>query len=154
MSAEWKPTVEAVFCRILQPFAFAFGERVEAPMFPPPPPACLAGSIGFRGDRQGRLRLMISEALALGMAASILGTDLDDDETHKFKQAALMELLNVTGGHVLTDLYGAARVDLGLPECEDCDHLLWSRAASDEASMLFLVDDEPVVLQFCEDAAA
>jgi CheY-specific phosphatase CheX len=69
----------------------------------------IEGWIEFIGPVKGKLALQCEEALALTLAANLLGTDRNDFQTQADAWDALAELLNVVCGNMVTVLFDARK---------------------------------------------
>lgn len=75
-------------------------------------------SIGFSGVGAGRIDILISRALAVELAANVLGVDVEevDEDT---VQDAVKEFANILVGEFAAERYGEDQmVNLGIPSIE------------------------------------
>ncbi len=72
--------------------------------------------INFSGHREGNMTLWCEESFLCLAAANLLGQEVDSPDAHEKGKDAIKELLNMTTGNLLTNLFGSQPVfDLGLP---------------------------------------
>lgn len=139
--------VDQVLSKIMEQFAFVFPEAVSSDEFPPCNGELVVASLSFGGATTGGLVLAAPMDLCVEMAANVLGTDTTDQMARLRGADTLAEVLNMTGGHLATELEPNASSHLNPPsvsrmQCED-----WVRLAEDAGSRLYLVDDYPVILK-------
>lgn len=70
----------------------------------------MAASISFAGPATGRLILAVSPIILSPLATSMLGLDITDDVSEDGQTDALLEVLNMMCGNVLTEIYGSKPV--------------------------------------------
>ena len=88
-----------------------------------PSPAALSRSdpvtrvtLEFSGPRAGRVELHAGQALALTLAADMLGVDADDADAERLADGALAEVTNVIAGSLVASVFGTdCLVELGIP---------------------------------------
>jgi CheY-specific phosphatase CheX len=95
---------------VLEHMAFLVGESVPPDAFEPGTEAWLCCRMGFSGERDGTLTLMLPESLCREVAANMLGVDPDDSDTVTRAADAARELLNVCCGQVLLRVFGKTAV--------------------------------------------
>ncbi|MFH1009661.1 MAG: chemotaxis protein CheX [bacterium] len=86
----------SAFMRVLPP------EEVELSQSP----VSLAASISFSGPLEGRLIFAISPEILPLMVTSMLGLDEIEEIGEEAKRDALLEILNIICGNVLTEIHG------------------------------------------------
>lgn len=136
-----------IFCDVLENFAFMFGDPVEIEDLPPSDSGFLEARMTFRGKAHGTLVLAVSSGVVTEIAASILGTEPDDEATAGRARDALKEVLNVTCGHVLSALAGEEAFDLTPPTVTDLDEAGWSAHLADPDVATFSIEDNPAILR-------
>ncbi len=153
--AETRRVIGEVFESVLQNLAFMFVESVERDtlqnMEPPEdaPERFVKASMAFSGPNHGRVNLMVPEELAKELAANIIGKELDKNISQKHLQDALKEVLNVTCGNLLSAVVGSKQVfDAASPALSEHDAKAWAAFLAEPASITFMVEDWPAVLQF------
>lgn len=147
MDSNLKGVVDDVFPRMLEELAFLFADPDDGGAQGIPHDAVLV-SIGFSGERSGALEMGIGRSLGNEMAANLLGLDPDERGADRLGDDALRELMNVTCGHVLTELAGDTPVfNLTIPEVTILDGAGWDALGNDHATAKFAVDGRPVQLR-------
>ena len=113
--------------------------------FPP-----VAAAISFAGPTTGRLILAVSPEILSPLATSMLGLDISDEVSETGQTDALLEVLNMMCGNVLTEIYGSKPVfDLYPPEPisgEEAQALL--ETVPPENHLTFTVEDTRADLIF------
>jgi CheY-specific phosphatase CheX len=106
--------------------------------FPP-----MAASISFKGPVNGRLILAVSPEILTLLATSMLGLDFGDEVGEDGKNDALLEVLNMMCGNVLTGIHGSEPVfDLCPPELIPCEEAQTALATvPSEYHLTFTVED-------------
>lgn len=147
MSKEAQAVLNEALTEVLERMAFMFAEETTREELPPlEGPAWLA-YMSFKGHGAGTIRLWVPANLCPEMAANVLGLEPDDELCQERGADALKELLNVTCGKLLTDLYGEKFVfDLLPPVTEALDADGWAKALEDENNAAFVVEDRPVLI--------
>ena len=80
----------------------------------------------FVGVMQGSVGVVVLPEMCLEVAANMLGVDPDDEEAMDKGRDALKELLNITCGHLLTNIAGEEPVfDLTVPEVTELSAERW-----------------------------
>lgn len=116
MSADHKELLYEVACEVLEGLAFVFADRIDNPRQSVASGNAVEVSMCFKGDFEGRLRMMVSSDFSHLIATNVLGLDEDEPIDETAAEDALKEFLNVTCGHVLTSLAGETPVfDLTVP---------------------------------------
>lgn len=114
----------------------------------------MEATVGFRGPSQGSLTMLTPRSVAGELAANVLGVDADDESAAEQARDALGELMNVTMGRLLTTLAGTDPVfDLSPPKVSDASRERWQAFIQAAGTVAFLIDDRPVLLQFCNGSA-
>ncbi len=156
--ADRRRVIGEVFESVLQNLAFMFVESVEREtlqnMEPAPdvPERYVKASMAFSGPNQGRVNLMVPEELAKELAANIIGKELDKNISQRHLQDALKEVLNVTCGNLLSAVVGSKQVfDAASPALSEHDAKAWAAFLAEPASISFMVEDWPAILQFLVD---
>ncbi len=119
-----KEALDKVATVVLEDWAMAFvGETPEGftaseTTIPVEASVMFSGNIGV----SGQLFVMADHALAETVCRSVLGMDGDEELDIISKIDALKELVNVLGGHFLTEAFGKTPVfQLSAPECRDVE---------------------------------
>lgn len=137
---------------ILGQLAFLFADPAEPQDFAAADGPYLAGSLTFSGPSNGGMAAAMPEALALELAANLLGSETDDPKAIEFAHDALGEFLNVACGHVLTALHGPGPVFLlSAPHLFELTAPEAGALARKQGSFAFAVDGAPFLFQasFC-----
>jgi two-component system, chemotaxis family, chemotaxis protein CheY len=137
-----------VLCQILEQYAFMFGGPADKKDLPPCE-AALKAVIHFTGRLLGRVTIAIPKSMGPLIAANVLGVEADDPLAVEKAEDALKELSNMTCGQLLTTIAGTEPVfDLDVPEVVSLDAVGWKAFLDEEETLLFMVDDRPMLLQF------
>ena len=148
MESRAKELLSGVFCDVLEKQAFMFADPVDKEDLPSIEADCIRARIGFTGEMDGELVLLVPGEMCAEIAANILGTDADDELSIQRGQDALKELLNVTCGQFLTTFAGEKPVfDLSVPEITTLDAEGWQASLDDSDTLAFLVDESPALLR-------
>jgi len=106
--------------------------------FPP-----VVASISFKGIADGQLILAVSNEILSPLATSMLGLDIGDEVGEIGQKDALLEVLNMMCGNVLTGIYGSEPIfDLCPPELiswEDAEDMF--ETIPPENHLTFIVED-------------
>ena len=96
MQDQKSATLTTVFSEVLANLAFMFTD--EAPPEPPPGDVWLETTIAYSGPAAGTLRLWCTRGFSTRLAANLLGTDPDTEQS---TEDAVKEFMNI-GPQVLT----------------------------------------------------
>jgi hypothetical protein len=108
-------TLGAVASQVLEDSAFIFSEALPADRAHQG--ELLEATLAFDGKRRGQIRLVSSRAFGSELAASMLGIEPGDSEASADGTAALGELLNIVGGVLVAEWFGATvPCQLGIPK--------------------------------------
>lgn len=136
-----------VFTRVVEDLAFMFTESPEESDEGPLGDAFAKAYMDFRGPFNGTLSIVVPESMCAQIAANVLGLEPDDELFTRQPYDALKELLNVTCGNLLTAMAGEEPIfDLNPPEVALLDRAGWDAFKENSQAVLFLVEDEPVLL--------
>jgi CheY-specific phosphatase CheX len=103
----------------------------------------------FTGEMNGILKLAVPGELSLEIAANILGIDLEPDENNDRAKDAIREVLNVTCGHLMTEIAGDKPVfGLSVPTVEYLPQAQWDLMLQEPGTLGFMIEDQPAVLEF------
>lgn len=109
----------AVLSDVLGNLAFMIGE--EGPADLSAGTVWLQGEVQYRGPVEGALRCWCTRALAIQLAANLLGVEPEAGEAQLSAEDALGEFLNVLGGQLVTARYGSEPVfALSIPTVREC----------------------------------
>ncbi len=152
---EKRRVIGEVFESVLQNLAFMFVESVERETLQSldsaedAPEKFVKASMAFSGPKHGWVNLMVPEELGKELAANIIGKELDKNISQKHLQDALKEVLNVTCGNLLSAVVGSKQVfDAASPALTEHDRKGWAAFLAEPASITFMVEDWPAILQF------
>lgn len=141
--------VEKTLGSVLESFAFMFTEMIPAENISATEDDHLRAEISFAGSVSGTLVLAVPKGICPEIAANVLGVEADDEQAIEGAEDALRELLNVTCGHVMTEVAGTQEVlDMSLPVSQPIDLDGWNSMRDNPETIAFLVDERPVLLQF------
>ena len=149
MQTEHAEQVSEVFCDVLEKLAFMFADLVEKEDIPGAGADFVKVEMFFDGAAKGRIAIAVPRGMCSELAANVLGLDEDDEDAGKESDDALKELLNVTCGNLLTSIAGEEPIfDLAPPEVSRIDDAEWQALLNDEGTLVFNVDENPVLLEF------
>ena len=149
MNVEIREVLERVVAEVLERLAFMFAEPADREALTRAIPDALAASIQFSGERDGSMVLAVTNAQCAELAANVLGVEPQDDMVTQHRDDALAELLNVTCGHMLTEIAGTEPVfDMSVPVITALDGTAWDALLDAPDTACFLVDGKPVLAQF------
>lgn len=148
MENDYRPVVATVFCDVIERLAFMFGERCDKEELPiGNSNACT--TMKFTGPWEGKLDLVLPATLSTQIASNVLGTEPDDKDMDRYRDDAVKEVLNVTCGHLLSELAGDEPIfDLSVPAVTSIDAHAWESMRDDPDSVALLIEDEPVLVRF------
>ncbi|MBI2422175.1 MAG: chemotaxis protein CheX [Candidatus Hydrogenedentes bacterium] len=140
-------TIADSFIRIVEGVAFMLPERDGADL------SCrgqaIVATMPFKGPVSGSMALAAPEALAVEIAANMLGTESNAQITPGKAHDAFGELLSVIGGNLLAALFGNVPVfDCAIPEIAPMTTADWEKLGTDPCALLFNVEECPVLLRF------
>ncbi|MBN1824780.1 MAG: hypothetical protein JW958_00855 [Candidatus Eisenbacteria bacterium] len=112
-------TLREVTARVLEEASFVFTEPVDDGSFPAGD--VLETTLAFGGpdpDRDsGRLVFAATPAFSIDLAANLLGIEPDDPDAADKGRDGLKELLNMIGGVLMSEWFGADAIcSLGIPD--------------------------------------
>ncbi|MBO8130571.1 MAG: chemotaxis protein CheX [Candidatus Marinimicrobia bacterium] len=149
LSDESKEIIKNAFYETIEKSAFMFGDEVDEEELEIEYDSFLLAFMTFKGEGRGKLSLIVPEKMCPEIAANFLGVEPDDEKVSSCAEDALKEILNVTCGHVLTDLKGKKAVfDLTVPQIKRIKKKDWNSYYNNEDSILCIVDDYPVLIHF------
>ena len=140
-------TLTNVVSETLEQFAFVFAESELFPADPPAEDTPLLAEIGFKSSRRsGRLILAASQTLCSEVAQNVMGEDGEDEVSDEASRNALQEVVNITCGNLLAQLYGTEEMfELSVPECRDMSAEEWKELAGRENTISLNADEEPLL---------
>jgi two-component system chemotaxis response regulator CheY len=139
--------IDAVFCPLLETFAFACPETTERADAPDPGHDLFCASISFSGAANGTLTVAAPAELCTELAANILGIETDDP-TARIKGAdTLGEITNIASGHIATNIEPNIQTDLFPPVVVQMDREDWARMSNTEATRAYVIDGFPVLVR-------
>lgn len=149
MSENVKETLGIVFSQIMKTQAFVFSDIVEPEELDPEGKSLIKVSIHFKGPFSGTIEMVASEELCPVIASNVLGMEPDEEFVISHAHDTMKEMLNVTCGHLLTEVAGEGPVfELSPPALESATMGDW-RATQAQADVVALdVEDEPVLLLY------
>lgn len=138
--------LDTVFGAVIETFAYVFPESAgEAPTHPPAD--LVYGEIGFAGAVSGTLAVAAPETLCAEIAANLLAVESTDPAAIERGPDTLAELLNITAGHLCTELEPHAPTRLNPPTVARMPSDEWTEFASGGKSRHYVVDDQPITLR-------
>lgn len=148
MQTDNKEVVSEVFCSVIEQIAFMFAEVAEPAELPAMDQPFVEAAMSFDGPLRGRLIMAVPRQACCQIAANILGIESDDEFVASRAADSLKELLNVTCGHILTNLAGERPVfDLSIPQVSDLDESAVQSLLATPGTAGFLVEESPVLVR-------
>jgi CheY-specific phosphatase CheX len=133
--------LEAVLARTLAEAAFVFLERSDEP--PELDQPVLEATLSYAGEREGELRLALSEGFASALASNMLGEDEGGAAVTGDDEDAVGELLNMVAGALALEVFGReARCALGIPRVQRVAAAAHRRALETAGAAVTMVDEE------------
>lgn len=152
MQASCDQVVTDVFTHVIEQTAFMFGEPAPRDTLAIIGAGFVQAAMSFRGPMQGTLLLAVPRSACLEITGNVLGMEVDDPFVAERATDSLKEILNVTCGHILTELAGEAPVfDLSIPEVKDLDDTAAQLFLDDPHTLAFQADDCPMLVQLIID---
>jgi chemotaxis protein CheY-P-specific phosphatase CheC len=148
MNPQVNSAASRVFSKVLAEFAFLFGDAVA----PGELPACdghgYLACLPFRGALEGSVAIVVSETLAVEMAASTLGREPGDPEAAQRAQDVVRELASIIGGQLVTALAEPGTdVEFSPPVLFALQDEDWERLRQDSQTQCFDVNAHPAMLR-------
>lgn len=138
--------LDSVFGAVIETFAYVFPEAIdESPQRPPAD--VVYGEIGFAGAVSGTLAVAAPGSLCTEIAANLLAVEPTDPSAIERGPDTLAELLNITAGHLCTELEPHAPTRLNPPTVARMPSDEWIEFASGGKSRHYVVDDQPITLR-------
>lgn len=113
-----------------------------------PPQRLRRVSIELASPVAARVEMMAPEALGQLLCANIMGIDPSEPDAQAGGDDALRELMNVTGGALLSSAFPGAEANMGLPRLEaveDADE--WRRFIAGEDVQVLDADGHTIALR-------
>lgn len=146
MKDEEKEKITGSFLSVLETMAFMFGEQIDKNDITVYPTDIIEAEMNFSGHISGTLILAVPTEMCLEISANTLGKDYNEALRTVRATDAVKELLNITCGKILTELYGGKPVfDLTPPEVTFPDEIIYKEMIEDAESLFFVVDDSWLV---------
>lgn len=119
MNNDLKNSITRVCCDTFEKLAFMFGEPAEKDEVEAESETYLLAKMGFSGDKQGVIGIVVPVEITPTIAHNILGIDEDEELPDGSDEDALKEVLNTICGQVLTSIFGFEPVfNLTIPETD------------------------------------
>jgi two-component system chemotaxis response regulator CheY len=138
--------VDAVFCPILETFAFVYPEPVSLGDLPQPGDDLLTASVTFSGAANGALSISAPCELCIELSANILGTDRDDPDARMRGADALGEIANIAAGHLVSVVEPDLITTLQPPIVSQCDTPAWRRQVESPCARTYVIEELPIVV--------
>lgn len=152
MPANCDQVVTEVFTSVMEQTAFMFGEPADKDELPLSGTPLVQASMSFHGPMGGTLLMAVPQAACLEITANVLGMETDDPFVAERATDSLKEILNVTCGHILTELAGDKPVfDLSIPEVSQLDEPAAAELLADPRTLAFQADDSPMLVRLAID---
>jgi CheY-specific phosphatase CheX len=150
--SEDRELLVTVFSRVAEELAFMFTDTPDPDDVETAKNVFVKAHMRFKGPINGTLNMIVPESMCPQIAANVLGLDPTDEMFLQAPHDAVKELLNVTCGNLLTEMAGEDPVfDLLPPEVSILDRSAWLTIKKHPNTVLFAVDDEPVLLYLEKD---
>jgi chemotaxis protein CheX len=147
MTSKHEEVISRVFCDVIEQLAFMFGESVAPKDLVDAGESFVKVEMGFTGELDGSLWMVLTEEVCPEIAANVLGLDPDDKIAADRSYDAIKEVLNVTCGNLLTSISGEEPIfDLSIPQISHLNGGDWNELINLENAVPILVDDNPVLL--------
>jgi len=106
-------------------------------------------SLGFSGDRKGRVNMIMATEFCAELAANLLGEELEETVPEENDFDSAREMLNIISGQLLTRIFGEeALFSLSAPEVEEIVNDRLFQMIDSEDYALCMVDEYPVIAMF------
>lgn len=147
MHEEHRDIIAKTFAEVLERQVFMFADPAGPEEFRDGKSRYLLARMSFSGPMDGSLSLAAPEALLPEFTSNFLGMEPEDDAMEERSRDALMELLNMVCGRMLTAIAGESPVfDLSVPEASFISAPEAAGLAGGPDALRFMVEDEPVFL--------
>jgi hypothetical protein len=111
------PELKSIVLEVLGDLAFMITD--DEPVHSPSDSDWISGEVSYRGPTAGTVRCCCTRALAIQLAANLLGIEVDECPAQTAAEDALREFLNVLCGQLVTRWYGRSAVfDLSIPSVQ------------------------------------
>jgi len=148
MNPQVSAAATRVFSKVLADFAFLFGDAVAPGDLPALEGRGFLACLPFRGGLEGSVAVVVSEALAVEMAASTLGRESSDPEAAQRAQDVVREMASVIGGQLVTALAEpGVDVEFSPPVLFALQDEDWERLRQDPQTQCFDVNAHPALLR-------
>ena len=143
-----KEKISSIFCNVMEIMSFTFCEIIEdADETGMIPKNIIQSEITFSGHKSGKMTLVLPIELSAVILSNTLGKDINEPLKISRASDAVKEILNITCGNFLTELYGKNNVFvLTPPENFFPDSSLWNSFKKNPEAVFFRVDNWPVCL--------
>jgi len=147
MNKEDRKILRDVCFSVFEQLAFMFGDELDEDDMEINADTFLRASMGFKGEMQGTVSIVVPETISTTLAANILGLDETQEVYKETAVDALKELLNTIVGRLMTEIFGEdAVVDLTIPVTEVLDRDAWDALVEDKEYLAIDIDDNPVLV--------
>ena len=148
MNPQLNAAAMRVFSKVLADFAFLFGDAVAPEELPGFEGRGFLACLPFRGGLEGSVAVVVSEKLAVEMAASTLGRETEDPEAAQRAQDVVREIASVIGGQLVTALAEpGANVEFSPPVLFALQDEDWEKLRLDPETQCFDVNAHPAMLR-------
>lgn len=146
MPHEHAPAIEAAFSQVLEQMAFLFADPVAPDDVGDPPEDPIAARMTFSGAASGAITLHTDRAVCSELLENITGSQVE--ESPELENQALLELLNVICGRMLTRIAGDRPVfDLTPPHMLASEPDTWTALCQAPDTLAFRAEDHCFLLQ-------
>lgn len=147
MNKEDRKILHDVCFSVFEQLAFMFGDELEDDELETGSGTFLRATMGFRGQMQGSVSIVVPETISTTLAANILGLDDDQEVYPETALDALRELLNTITGRLMTEIFGEeAVIDLSIPVTEQLSHADWESLVESDEYLAVNIDENPVLI--------
>lgn len=147
MHESHRAIIAKTFAEVLERQVFMFADPAGPEEFLERGGRYLLARMSFAGPMDGVLTLAATDALLPELTSNFLGLPPGDEVMEEGSRDALMELLNMTCGRMLTAIAGEHPVfDLSVPAASFVPAEDAAALAGNPDALAFLVEGEPVLL--------
>lgn len=139
-----KETIKDTAVNILESATFVFVDEDEMNVADCKEFELISGVINFSGHKNGKVMLYVAKEIANSIAANMLGIDDDSEIEDKKREDAVLELVNMITGNLLTNIFGDDVVfELNAPQLLMDDDL---SEISEDSSIIISSEAKPLAV--------
>jgi two-component system chemotaxis response regulator CheY len=140
-------SLDRIFGHVMETFAYSFPEPLRSGETPTPDGDVVCAEIDFVGAISGALSVAAPGALCRDIAAGLLGLEPDDAEAATRGADTLAEVLNITAGHLCTDIEPHTPTHLRPPTAARMAPDEWQAFCEAPRTRMYLIDEHPVAVR-------